>query len=169
MLIFNYLITEKNNALCWLMALHGALWPGVSLKATVALLHDGGRRRCLAPFTFRKKCQNGTVDRSIVLCSFCSKEFLYHLRTSSLNYHLNTKNLAANLEVQASTASDASASSQPCQATLNQEFKLSQSTCDRLTNSLIKWTVDHFRRQRTGGQLYPNSSSFTTTYLPKFI
>ncbi|XP_076126400.1 uncharacterized protein LOC143106093 isoform X2 [Alosa pseudoharengus] len=42
---------------------------------------------------------DGTVDRSIVLCKICNKEFSYHRSSSSLKYHLKAKHLGANLEV----------------------------------------------------------------------
>lgn len=73
----------------------------------------------------------------------CAISPLRNFRTSSLKYHLNAKHLAADPEVRASTASDASASNQPRQATLHQAFrcKLSESTCDRPTNSLAKWVA----------------------------
>lgn len=79
-------------------------------------------------FTFKNRPE-AAVDKSTV-------------ENFSLKYHLNTKTLAANPEVWANTASDANASSQSRQVTLDQVFRLSQSTCDRLTNSLTEWTAD---------------------------
>jgi hypothetical protein len=88
-----------------------------------------------------KQLPNGTVDKSIVICTICSKEFSYHRSSSSLKYHLNAKHLVASSQVRAASDPEAGASSQPRQTTLDQAFKheMSKSTCDRPTNSLAKW------------------------------
>lgn len=49
-----------------------------------------------------KKLSDGSLDKSIVVCMFCDKEFAYHGSTSSLRYHLNAKHFAASLESSAS-------------------------------------------------------------------
>nr|XP_020459091.1 multifunctional protein ADE2-like isoform X2 [Monopterus albus] len=58
---------------------------------------------------------------SVVLCSFCNKEFSYHRSTSSLKYHLNAKHSAASPVVRASTTPHAR--SQPRQATIDQTIR----------------------------------------------
>ena len=46
-----------------------------------------------------KKRTDGSVDKSMVVCKLCNKEFAYHRSTSSLKYHLNAKHLAASVDV----------------------------------------------------------------------
>ncbi|XP_030207592.1 nicotinate-nucleotide pyrophosphorylase [carboxylating] isoform X1 [Gadus morhua] len=70
-----------------------------------------------------KQLPNGTVDKSIVICTICSKEFSYHRSSSSLKYHLNAKHLVASSQVRAASDPEAGASSQPRQTTLDQAFK----------------------------------------------
>ena len=41
---------------------------------------------------------DGSVDKSMVVCKLCKKEFAYHRSTSSLKYHLNAKHIAASVE-----------------------------------------------------------------------
>ncbi|XP_062404311.1 uncharacterized protein LOC134094702 isoform X2 [Sardina pilchardus] len=59
-----------------------------------------------------KICPDGTVDRNIVLCNFCNKEFSYHRSSSSLKYHLNAKHSGAKLEVMETLNGQQNASSE---------------------------------------------------------
>lgn len=46
-----------------------------------------------------KKLINGSVNKRMVVCNLCKKEFAYHRSTSSLKYHLNAKHIAASADV----------------------------------------------------------------------
>src|SRR4029434_10962442 len=41
-------------------------------------------------FLFKRQ-NDGTIDKTKVVCSICQAEFSYHRSSSSLNYHLNAK------------------------------------------------------------------------------
>lgn len=135
---------------------------------------ESGEKTLLGPlngtFTFKKHA-DGAVDKSVVLCSFCHKEFSYHRSTSSLKYHLNAKHakyVAVSPGVRASTAPDAGASSQPQQATLDPAFscRLSKSTCDWVTDCLAAWTALDCRAQQVSRGFIDTVGSPDKTYKP---
>lgn len=67
-----------------------------------------------------KRLADGTVDKSVVICRFCRKEFSYHRSSSSLKYHLNAKHFAESQQLPAPAALHPSASSEPPPAALHQ-------------------------------------------------
>lgn len=84
-----------------------------------------------------KNNRDGTINKNIVICSFCKKEFSYHRSNSSLTYHLNAKHVQAN----SSVASVATGSS--LRQTKLPEFgkRMSKSTTEKLTNTIAKWVA----------------------------
>ena len=84
-----------------------------------------------------KNNRDGTINKNVVICSFCKKEFSYHRSNSSLTYHLNAKHVQAS----SSVASVATGSS--LRQTKLAEFgkRMSKSTTEKLTNTIAKWVA----------------------------
>ena len=55
-----------------------------------------------------KKRTDGSIDKSMVVCKLCNKEFAYHRSTSSLKYHLNAKHIAASVDASVVASVDVS-------------------------------------------------------------
>src|SRR4029434_9620154 len=49
-------------------------------------------RDCWAESLFKSQ-NDGTIDKTEVVCSICQAEFSYHRGSSSLSYHLNAKHI----------------------------------------------------------------------------
>ncbi|XP_028320032.1 uncharacterized protein LOC114474158 [Gouania willdenowi] len=58
-------------------------------------------------FHFKKR-PDGSVDKSVVLCKVCEKEFAYHRSISSLRYHLKAKHAAASTDTTGATSASSS-------------------------------------------------------------
>uniref|UniRef100_A0A3P9K018 HAT C-terminal dimerisation domain-containing protein n=1 Tax=Oryzias latipes TaxID=8090 RepID=A0A3P9K018_ORYLA len=82
-----------------------------------------------------KKNDDGTVNKSKVICKICNKEFQFHRSCSSLRYHVNAKHAFAG----------PSGSSGLRQTTLNVRRPLTKSTSDHLTNTIAKWIAKDCR------------------------
>ena len=87
-----------------------------------------------------KKRRDGSVDKSMVVCTLCNKEFAYHRSTSSLKYHLNAKHIAASVDVNVSPTLGTRTHTQP---TLHQmtglRTRVTESTSEKITNALAHW------------------------------
>ncbi|RXN07812.1 zinc finger BED domain-containing 1-like protein [Labeo rohita] len=85
-----------------------------------------------------KKRMDGSVDKSMVVCKLCNKEFAYHRSTSSLKYHLNAKHIAASVDV-----SPTATTRTHTQPTLHQmtglRTRITKSTSEKITNGLAHW------------------------------
>lgn len=88
-----------------------------------------------------KKLPDGSLCKSVVVCTFCHKEFSYHRSNSSLRYHLNAKHAAASTDAGANVScGPRDKRKRRNQTTINQKTELTcKSTADKLTNSLAKW------------------------------
>ncbi|XP_019713457.1 zinc finger BED domain-containing protein 1-like [Hippocampus comes] len=86
-----------------------------------------------------KKLPDGGVNKRVVLCIFCQKEFAYHRSSSTLRYHLNAKHLAPSTD--AATAVGGAGRRQIKQ--LDNETGLgprtSPSTSEKLANPIALW------------------------------
>ncbi|KAL6483231.1 hypothetical protein MHYP_G00081030 [Metynnis hypsauchen] len=95
-----------------------------------------------------KKLPDGSINKNIVICSLCRKEFANHRSTSTLRYHLDAEHVGASVQVSNDNlaAKCISSTSKQCrQSTLDHmsgfklRNKMSKSTSDKLTNSLARW------------------------------
>ena len=50
-----------------------------------------------------KKLRNGSLDKTIVVCTYCSDELSFHRSTTSLKYHLRAKHIFANTDANTET------------------------------------------------------------------
>lgn len=90
-------------------------------------------------FTFKKN-NNGTINKNLVLCKICKKEFSYHRSNSSLTYHLNAKHVEVASSNPSSSAANVSSSDALRQPTLTElSHRMSKSTSERVTNSIARW------------------------------
>ena len=85
-----------------------------------------------------KKNKDGTVNKHVVVCSHCRKDFSFHRSTSSLKYHLNAKHSF----VGASTSGDKPSMRQ---TTLTERKALSKSTSEKLTDTIARWIAKDCR------------------------
>lgn len=117
-------------------------------RQTVWLTNMEERKASLGPVggTFSYKIlSDGSLDKSIVVCIFCGKEFAYHRSTSSLRYHLNAKHFAASIESSASITANPGSNRRCRRSRLDQfaEFgaRMGKSVTHKLTNSVaLCWT-----------------------------
>src|SRR4029434_1023903 len=85
---------------------------------------------------FLFKCQNdGTIDKTKVVCSICQDEFSYHRSSSSLSYHLNAKH-----------PTESSPRLDGRQPTLH-DFarKITRPTGEKVTNAVAVWVASDCR------------------------
>ena len=86
-------------------------------------------------FSFKKN-EYGTINKNVVICSICKKEFSYHRSSSSLTYHLNAKHVRTSSTVTGASATGSSLR----QTTLTETGKrMSKATTEKLTNAIAKW------------------------------
>ena len=83
-------------------------------------------------FTY-KKLPNGSVDKTKVICIFCSCELSYHRSTSSLKYHLMAKH----------TTDAKSAPPRQSQATMDdfRQKPMDNTTKKKVTATIAKWVA----------------------------
>lgn len=90
-------------------------------------------------FSF-KKWKDGSIDKSMVVCKLCNKEFAYHRSTSSLKYHLNAKHIAVSVDVSLTPSKVTRTHTQP---TLHQmtgfRTRVTKSTSEKITKGLAHW------------------------------
>ncbi|XP_051909222.1 E3 SUMO-protein ligase ZBED1-like [Hippocampus zosterae] len=86
-----------------------------------------------------KKLPDGGVNKRVVMCIFCQKEFAYHRSSSTLRYHLNAKHLAHSKD--AATAIGGAGRQQSKQLDNETGFRprTSPSTSEKLANPLAMW------------------------------
>nr|XP_024657016.1 zinc finger BED domain-containing protein 1-like [Maylandia zebra] len=82
-----------------------------------------------------KKNIDGTINKRVVICTHCSKEFQFHRSNSTLKYHLNAKHAFVG----------AAASPGLRQTTLSERRPLGKSSLDKLTDNIAKWIVKDCR------------------------
>ena len=58
-------------------------------------------------FSFKKN-EDGTINKNVVICSICKKEFSYHRSSYSLTYHLNAKHVRTSSTVTGASVSGSS-------------------------------------------------------------
>ncbi|KAL3967138.1 chromosome alignment-maintaining phosphoprotein 1 [Sarotherodon galilaeus] len=82
-----------------------------------------------------KKNIDGTINKRVVICTHCSKEFQFHRSNSTLKYHLNAKHAFVG----------AAASPGLRQTTLSERRPLGKSSLDKLTDNIAKWIAKDCR------------------------
>nr|XP_024656963.1 zinc finger BED domain-containing protein 1-like [Maylandia zebra] len=82
-----------------------------------------------------KKNIDGTINKRVVICTHCSKEFQFHRSNSTLKYHLNAKHAFVG----------AAASPGLPQTTLSERRPLGKSSLDKLTDNIAKWIAKDCR------------------------
>src|SRR4029434_1648499 len=82
------------------------------------------------------KSQNdGTIDKTEVVCSICRAEFSYHRSSSSLSYHLNAKH-----------PTESSPRLDGRQPTLHDFYrKITRPVCEKVTNAVAVWVTGDSR------------------------
>ncbi|XP_060758390.1 E3 SUMO-protein ligase ZBED1-like [Neoarius graeffei] len=85
-----------------------------------------------------KKNKDGTVNKHIVVCSHCRKDFSFHRSTSSLKYHINAKHSFVG-------ASTSGVLPGMRQTTLTEHRALSKTTSDKLTDTIARWIAKDCR------------------------
>ncbi|KAI7807100.1 putative zinc finger BED domain-containing protein 1-like [Triplophysa rosa] len=85
-----------------------------------------------------KKNKDGIVNKHVVVCSHCRKDFSFHRSTSSLKYHLNTKHSFVG-------ASTSGVMPGMRQSTLTERRPLSKSTSGKLTDTIARWIAKDCR------------------------
>ena len=88
-------------------------------------------------FIYKKKL-DGTINKNVVICTLCKREFSFHRSCSSLTYHLNAKHVRTSSTVPAASAT-LSSLRQPTLAEIGK--RMSKATTDKLTNSIAKWVA----------------------------
>src|SRR4029434_1214944 len=85
---------------------------------------------------FLFKSQNdGTIDKTRVVCSICQDEFSYHRSSLSLSYHLNAKH-----------PTESSPRLDGRQPTLHDfSSKITRPVCEKVTNALAVWVAGDCR------------------------
>ena len=88
-----------------------------------------------------KKNVDGTINKNVVICSLCKKEFAFHRSCSSLTYHLNAKHVRTSSNVSATVNVGANATVSSLRQTTLAECgkRMSKATTEKLTNSIAKW------------------------------
>ena len=76
------------------------------------------------------------MNKQIVMCTYCKKEFQFHRSCSSLKYHLNAKHALVGVS---------SATPGLRQTTLIEHRPVSKSNSDKLTNTIAKWVAKDCR------------------------
>ncbi len=85
-----------------------------------------------------KKNKDGSINKHIVICTHCMKEFSFHRSTSSFKHHLNAKHVFVG-------ASTSGVTPGLRQTTLTERRALSKSTSDKLTDTIAKWIAKDCR------------------------
>ena len=117
------------------------------MDATQGRLESEASTSLLGPLNSKfiyKKNKYGTVNKKVVICSICRKEFSYHRSCSSLTYHLNAKHVGTSSRVNVTGASQgASAAVSTLRQPTLAEFgkQMSKATTEKLTNSIAKWVA----------------------------
>ncbi|XP_051797253.1 E3 SUMO-protein ligase ZBED1-like [Acanthochromis polyacanthus] len=83
-----------------------------------------------------KKNTDGTINKEMVICTHCRKEFRFHRSYSSLKYHLEHKHPG-------SSSPKATASLR--QTTLTERRPMTNSTKEKLTNTIAEWIAKDCR------------------------
>ena len=86
-----------------------------------------------------KKLQNGSLDKTKVVCTYCSDELSFHRSTTSLKYHLRAKHIFANTD--ANTETRSSRARQATLAECSTAGSVNKTTTTKLTNAIAKWVA----------------------------
>ena len=84
-------------------------------------------------FLFKRQ-NDGTIDKTKVVCSICQDEFSYHRSSSSLSYHLNAKH-----------PTESSPRLDGRQPTLHDFTKITRPIREKVTNALAVWVAGDCR------------------------
>ncbi|XP_035989999.1 uncharacterized protein LOC118561850 [Fundulus heteroclitus] len=85
-----------------------------------------------------KTNKDGTINKHVVVCSHCKKDFSFHRSTSSLKYHLNAKHTFVG-------ASTSGVTPGMRQTTLTERRALSKSTSEKLNDKIARWIAKDCR------------------------